>query len=59
MTFTNLKMSRTSIRNQIGQMEKIASSGVNGNHLRGGLKLKIQLLDEFCHLSCDIISAKN
>ena len=30
MTLTNLKISQTSISNQIGQIEKIVSSGVIG-----------------------------
>ena len=54
MTLTNLKTSLTTVGNQIGHLEKIASSGVNRKPLEPGLKLKIQVVAEFCHPSCDI-----
>ena len=54
MTLTNLKISLTAIGNQIGQLEKNSIISSYQKPLEPGLKLKIQLLAEFCHPSCDI-----
>ena len=48
MTLTNLKISLTSIGNQIEQIEKNSVIRSYQKLLELGLKLKIQLLAEFC-----------
>ena len=54
MTLTNLKISRSSIGYQIGQIEKNSVIRSYWKSLEPSLKLKIQLLAEFCHPSCDM-----
>ena len=44
----------TSIGNQIGQIEKKCVISITRKPLEPGLNLKIQLLAEFCHPSCDM-----
>ena len=48
MTLTNLKISPTSIGNQIGQIKKNSVIRSYRKPLEPGLKLKIQLLAELC-----------
>ena len=55
MTLTNLKISQPSIGNQIGQIEKKNSViRITRKQLEPGLKIKNQLLAEFCHPPCDM-----
>ena len=55
MTLTNLKISWTSIGNQIGQRAKISLSLlITWKPFEPGVQLKIQFLAEFCHPSCDL-----
>ena len=54
MTLTNLQISRAAIGNRIGHLEKNSVIRITQKPLEPDLKLKIQLLAEFCHPSCDM-----
>ena len=56
MSLTNLKISRIAIGNKIEQLEIIIiiKIMITRQPVETGLKLKIQLLAEFCHPSCDM-----